>query len=1074
MHQATYREDHSSQIPALLLLCNLGWQYLSPLQIEMIRGGNKNKVVLEPILRTWLSENNRIHFHGGDYAFTDSNIELAIEQLQSIDFVEGSRIANENAYDLLTIGTSLEQRIGGDKKSFNLRYIDWNNPERNIYHITSEFPVLREERTDTYRPDIVLFVNGIPLSVIENKRPDLQVTKGTPVDLAIQQQLRNQDIDNGIPKLYLYAQFLLALDGVSGKYATADTAMKFWSVWKEKYHSDREESVDEQKIYNVKNKLDPAVWDHIFTDDLAYSRSHFEALYSHPVAVTGQDRLIYHILSPERIIELVYRYIVFDNRTKKVARYQQYFAVQQTMQRIRQRIGARRQGGVVYHTQGSGKSLTMVMLAKALILAKDVQNPRVIIVTDRIDLDEQITKTFRNCGKETYQARSGRHLLKLLRDGKAEIITTVLDKFYKPQEDGFVESSSEIFVLVDESHRSQYGESNVKMEQVLPNACYIGFTGTPLMKKERSTATKYGGYIDKYSIDQAVEDGAVVPLLYEGRELPLFINQKPIDQYFELISRDLNDNQKADLKKRFARADQISEAEQRLQMIAIDVGQHFKQTWQGTKLKGQLTAPTKEAAIRLHKFFQENGDVTTEVVISPPDTREGVESPQHAAESIVMQFWDAMMRRYGNADRYQKQIIDAFKNEEHPEIIIVVDKLLTGFDAPNNTVLYLARKLQEHNLLQAIARVNRVTEGKDFGYIIDYHGLLGELNEALTTYTSLSEFEEHDIEGAVISVLEELEKIKQVHSDIWAIFNGVTNKLDNEAMAVHLQNEDRRDEFYELHSKFARLFKMAISTIKWIEKTPLDQQNKYRKDFKYFTELRRDITHRFSDRIDYGAYQSQIQRLINQHVSAGLAEVRVELVDIRNKEAFDAEVERTIGTRAKADMIASRTSKYISEKMDEDPAFFKKLSEMLQDIVDEMHRRWDQLSETARISFLERVKSVMNDALSRKEKGLPDDLIDEPLVKAIYHMLLEKCTTGGGLIAADEMESLWLVTLTNAIYQSIMKNKKVDWKKRFDVQDEIRREIDEVIYAHRHYYGAIQLDEESVVAESLQLAIKNL
>ncbi len=382
--------------------------------------------------------------------------------------------------------------------------------------------------------------------------------------------------------------------------------------------------------------------------------------------------------------------------------------------------------------------------------------------------------------------------------------------------------------------------------------------------------------------------------------------------------------------------------------------------------------------------------------------------------------------------------------------------------------------MQEHNLLQAIARVNRVTEGKDFGYIIDYHGLLGELNEALTTYTSLSEFEEHDIEGAVISVLEELEKIKQVHSDIWAIFNGVTNKLDNEAMAVHLQNEDRRDEFYELHSKFARLFKMAISTIKWIEKTPLDQQNKYRKDFKYFTELRRDITHRFSDRIDYGAYQSQIQRLINQHVSAGLAEVRVELVDIRNKEAFDAEVERTIGTRAKADMIASRTSKYISEKMDEDPAFFKKLSEMLQDIVDEMHRRWDQLSETARISFLERVKSVMNDALSRKEKGLPDDLIDEPLVKAIYHMLLEKCTTGGGLIAADEMESLWLVTLTNAIYQSIMKNKKVDWKKRFDVQDEIRREIDEVIYAHRHYYGAIQLDEESVVAESLQLAIKNL
>ncbi|MCB9312507.1 MAG: type I restriction endonuclease subunit R [Lewinellaceae bacterium] len=1052
----------------------MGWQYLSPDVVERIRGGNQSKVILESVLRDWLRANNQINFHGTTHSFSDTNIASAIEQLQNIHFVDGSRVANEKAYDLLTIGTSLEQRIDGDKKSFNLKYIDWQTPENNVYHVTSEFPVLREERTDTYRPDIVLFVNGIPLSVIENKRPDLQVNKGTSVDLAIQQQLRNQNIDGGIPRLFLYAQILLAVDGSTGKYATADTAQQFWSVWKEKYPSDRDEREDEKKLYEIKNTINPAVWDQVFTGDFSYSRTHFEALYSHPIAVTGQDRLIYQMLRPDRLMELIYRFIVFDEGTKKVARYQQYFAVQQTLSRVRQRDAGKRQGGVVWHTQGSGKSLTMVMLAKALILAPDIQNPRVIIVTDRIDLDDQITKTFKNCGKETYQARSGNHLSKLLREKKAQIITTIIDKFYKPQEDGFIEDSSEVFVLVDESHRSQYGEANVKMEQVLPNACFIGFTGTPLMKKERSTAAKYGGYIDKYTIDQAVEDGAVVPLLYEGRELPLFVNRKPIDNYFELISRDLNEKEKADLKKRFARADQISEAEQRLQMIAIDVGRHFKKTWQGTGFKGQLTAPSKDAAIRLHRFFQENGDVTTEVVISPPDTREGVEEPQHAADSIVMQFWDGMMKRFGNADRYQKQIIDQFKNGDTPEIIIVVDKLLTGFDAPKNTVLYMARKLQEHNLLQAIARVNRVSAGKEFGYIIDYHGLLGELDAALTTYTSLSEFEEDDLEGAVVSVLEELTKIKQVHSDLWSLFNGVRNKLDNEAMEVHLQNDDRRDEFYELHSRFARLLKMAISTIKWVESTPLDQQETYRKDFKYFTELRRHVTRRFSDVIDYGKYEKQIQRLINQHVSAGEAEVRVELVDIRNKEAFEAEVEKTIGSRAKADMIASRTSKYISEKMKEDPAFFKKLSDMLQDIVDEMHRRWDQMSESAKKMYLDKLKEVMDDALSRKEGELPDELIDEPLAKAIYHMLLDKSGTGESGETAEVPSLDWLVEVSNAIYQSIMKNKKVDWKKRYDVQDEMKREIDDVLYVHRSHYGAIKLDEITVVEESLQLAIRNL
>lgn len=1074
MSTAKYQEDHSSQIPAMLLLANLGWQYLPPPQAERLRLGSEKNVILKPILKDWLQKHNQIDFHGATYAFSESNIEQAIEELQRIDFVDGVFTANQQAYERLTLGTSPEQRIDGDRKSFNLHYIDWQEPRNNVYHFTAEFPVLREGRSDTYRPDLVLFVNGIPLVVIENKRPDLKVKKGTPVEQAISQHARNQDVDEGIPRLFLYAQLLLALDGKTGMYGTAGTPSQFWSVWKEKYADEQRESRDLAILRKHKNHREPAVWDQVFTGEFQYARPYFEALYQNEISLTDQDKLIYYLLRPERLIELAYRFVVFDASVKKVARYQQYFAVQRAMQRIRDREQGKRKGGVIWHTQGSGKSLTMVMLAKALSLDKSIPNPRVIIVTDRIDLDDQITKTFKNCGKETYQAKSGRHLLRLLEEGKAEVITTILDKFYKPKEEGYVEESADVFVLVDESHRSQYGEANIRMQQVLPNACFIGFTGTPLMKPEKNTARKYGGYIDKYTIDQAVADGAVVPLLYEGREIPLTVNKGPIDRYFSIISRDLSDSQRAALKKRFSRADQLSEADQRLFMIANDVTDQYVKNWQGTGFKAQLTAPSKLAAIRLHEFFRQIGKVTTGVIISPPDSREGTDDPNRTSQDQVHQFWGDMMKQYGGSANYQKQLIDQFKNSEYPEIIIVVDKLLTGFDAPVNTVLYMARKLREHNLLQAIARVNRVAKGKDFGYIIDYHGILGELDEALTSYSSLSEFEQEDLEGTVTSVKEEINRLPQVHSDLWAIFNGVSNKLDNEAMELHLEDRDRRDEFYERHSRFARILKMALATLSWVDKTPDEKQKRYKDDLRYFTQLRNRSKQRYSDDIHYGDYAPQIQRLIDQHVSAAEAEIRVELVDISNKEAFEEEVEKAVGPRAKADLIASRTSRHINENMEKDPAFYKKLSDMLQEVVDEMHERWDMISEAARRELVDRLRDIKDRALDRKEPALPDSLIDEPLSKAIFHFLLEQTGEVDLATVQDDPVTQLLSELSNDLFQAILRHKKVDWKGRFDIKLEMKRALDDVLYSYKKRYNMPTVDEQAVIDQCIVLAMKNL
>jgi len=287
-------------------------------------------------------------------------------------------------------------------------------------------------------------------------------------------------------------------------------------------------------------------------------------------------------------------------------------------------------------------------------------------------------------------------------------------------------------------------------------------TGTPLFKKDKSTAKRFGGIIDSYTVDQAVRDKAVVPLLYEGRHAVQNVSEKSIDTYFTKVSESLTDYHKADLKKKFSRADQLNLADQKIYAIAWDISEHFRDNWQGrTPFKGQLVCANKETAIRYKNYLDEIGIVSSDVLISPPDEREGEDSAYEKSTDRVKQFWAKMMAEHGNPKKYEKQIISRFKNQTDPEIIIVVDKLLTGFDEPKNTVLYITRSLRGHTLLQAIARVNRVHEDKEFGYIIDYYGVLGELDDALDLYSALDEFEEEDLGGTLTNIKEEITKLPQ-------------------------------------------------------------------------------------------------------------------------------------------------------------------------------------------------------------------------------------------------------------------------------------------------------------------------
>jgi len=805
-----YLEDLSSLLPAVTLLEKLGFTYLTPSEQLALRGGRTSKCLLESVLASQLQKFNRITFKGQEYPFSDGNIQKAVQALAGIPF-DSLMNTSEQVYDLLTLGKSLEQTVDGTTKSFSLHYIDWQHPENNVYHVCDEFVLERRNSKQTRRPDIVLFVNGIPLVVIECKRPDLRDAAAE----GISQHLRNQRSDE-IPELFTYSQLLLSVCQNKALYGTTGTPSKFWAGWKEENKDSQEEILHE--LVNAHSSDDFKA--RLFSERTEQQRAYMERLWqSGERFPSPQDKAIHSLLRPERLLELIYQFIVFDNKEKKIGRYQQYFAVKATLDRVTNSRGdSRRSGGVIWHTTGSGKSLTMVMLAKALVLEPAILNPKIVLVTDRVDLDDQIYKTFHACGKPVVQAKTGEHLLELITHNKASIITTIIDKFESASRKRKIsDESSNIFVLVDESHRSQYGVSHAKMQNVFPNACFIGFTGTPLLKKEKTTAKKFGGFIHKYTMNQAVIDGAVTPLLYEGRMSELHGDKAQIDKWFERITKDLTPQQKADLKNKFRREEELSKSEQRIAEIAYDIGQHFKTNFNGTGKKGQLAVSSKVMALRYKKYFDEFGDVSAEVIISAPDTREGNTSVDEDTLEDVQIFWKSMMAKYGNEQKYQDSIINAFKHSDEPEILIVVDKLLTGFDAPRNTVLYLDKRLKEHNILQAIARVNRLFEDKDYGLIIDYRGIFGELNDAIDTYAALENegFDKEDIEGTLTDVSEEIRLLSQRHTNVWEVFKEVGNQKDLEAMQRHLEPEDRRQRFYETLTVFTKTLQLALANARF-------------------------------------------------------------------------------------------------------------------------------------------------------------------------------------------------------------------------------------------------------------------
>lgn len=976
-------EQHSSHIPALATLINLGWTFLPATECMALRG-NQREVVMKPVLERVLRQ-RKFQFKGQWYPLSEQAVDQVIREVTTPSMAEGLMEANQSVYDMLTLGITVTEFIGGKKAQPTIHLIDWQNLDNNEFHVTEEMDALSTQGTQTRRPDVVAFVNGIPLAVIEAKKAASGNPNKNMVEEGISQHLRNQKNDE-VPYLYAFAQLLFAISRNDGRYGTTHTPLKFWSKW-------TDEEFDDQHVQGIKNRpLSATDKNALFRNKPPKIRAYFEQLWSQSVMPTEQDRLLVGLLDRYRFLEFLRFFILFDRKVGKIAaRYPQAFGIKALLERISAfKPSGERKGGVLWHTTGSGKSFTMVYLCRALLLSDALKNCRIIVVTDRVDLEKQLSKTFltggafgteisgKKSGDSLAKTRSGKDLAKRIGQGNERIIFTIINKFASAAKQPECYNPSEnIIVIVDEGHRSQGGENHQRMRQALPKASFIAFTGTPLLKDEKSeTAERFGAIIHAYTMKRAVDDGTITPLLYEERKPLLDVNQKAVDTWFEKVTAALSDNQKSDLKRKYTQQGQIYTAQDRIKLNAFDISVHFSENFKKAhlELKGQLATDSKLSAIRYKQHLDSLGLVTSAIVISPPDTREGHTDVDETNLPLVQDWWKKNVP--GDPQDYEKAVIEDFSTDGPPDILIVVDKLLTGFDEPRNTVLYIDKQLKGHNLIQAIARVNRLHPQKPFGYLIDYRGILKELDTAIRDYQNFEDqtqggFAIEDIEGLYANVDTEYKKLPALHEKLWSFFTYIDNKLDQEqyrqvfmpkyqtdpeGMEVDVRHALRED-FYEAVTEFGMCLKTALSTQSFFDDKAFTEADirRYKQDLKWFSELRKTVRLDAQETVDYSAYEGQIRDLIDRYVTGidvkkGDEPVVIESIGETNPDYWSDDKARN-----ETDKIKTRTKKTIEERLGDDPYAQKVFSALLKEAIEKAEAMFDYKAQFRMFSDLEKM-----------------------------------------------------------------------------------------------------------------------
>lgn len=962
-----YREV---QRPALELLRD-HFGYLAATGEELDAAGERastSETLLLPRLRAALRRINP--------GLSDDGVRQAVEALRQPSAL-GLMEANEKVHGLLSRWVIVEEMQGSGRAAQpvgrSVRYIDYENTEANEFLVVEEFTVKgpRDER----RLDLVVFVNGIPLAAVECKRPD----DPHGLEQGVRDLLTYQDRHHGVPRLFHSVQVCMALRRSGAMYGTIQTPVNRYAEWKSAYPL----SLDE-----LKSRLGRVP--------------------------TPQDVTLAGLLSRANLLDMVRTFSAFDRQggrtVKKLARYQQFEAVNEAMARILgSNPGARSErGGVIWHTQGSGKSLSMLWLAVKLRRAATLHNPTLLVVTDRKDLDRQISETFQNCGFENpVRAERVAHLRRLLETPGQTVMTTV-QKFRdetdleKGGRHPVLSRAENIFVLVDEAHRSEYGYFNANLRRALPGACYIAFTGTPIPKTIRT----FGGYIHKYTMPQSVADGATVPILYESRMADLAVWGNSLEPMFESQFADLTEEQRRVIRDQEITARKIGEAEGRIEKIAFDIVRHYMDNFEPDGFKAQVAACSQLAAKRYYDEFCKYPEIAERVAVLISD-------PSEKGSDL-----HALREKFADEEEIIRQFVH--EDAERLAIIVVVDKYLTGFDAPVERVLYLDRPLKEHNLLQAIARVNRPMPEKDktWGLVVDYWGVAKFLPEALAVF---------DEDLHVEQVLtpresdEALQDLRTRRAEVYELFPSGLDRRDIEPWLLALEAEDARAAFLQAYREFYRALERVL---------PDERALAFLGDFAWLQRLRREMVALYCvEDLHTADCGEKVRRLIDQHVKGSEVRVLLKPVPILAAE-FAEEIDKLHSPRAKAVRMEHAVERTISLSLDEDPAYFESIRERLERIISE--RRLARIDDVQEYQLLMRLRDEVGaHAASASSEGQPSEQA-RPFLR-----MLDRELDGAPGRPGDAR----LAEVAEGVVRSVATLAVVDWVHKEDVQREMRRQI---------------------------------
>ena len=1029
-----FNERPESQDRVLKELQSMGYQYIPRAEAEQKRG-HLSRVLFPDVMREFLSSQSFI-YRGKQTPFPDEAIGDAIRELD-VQLDRGLMFASKTIYDRLIYGKSCDVHLyDGNMQSFDISYIDWEYPENNIWQVTDEFSV---ERTNGKyaRPDIVLLVNGIPLVVIECKRSSVEVEEG------VKQNVRNWKPDY-IPQLFKFTQLVLAMNPETVKYGTAGTPQEFYCKWHEEDVKWQEEAAKR------------------YVDD------------GH---ITEQDKVIVSMLSRQRLLNLVRFFILFDSGVKKIARYQQFFGVENTMRRIHGEDGCMNRGGVIWHTQGSGKSLTMVMLVKRILADNEIKNPRFVLVCDRLNLIKQLRDNFVHTGLNPAEATTGRGLVSLLKDESNTIIATTINKFETAAKSRTKITNENIFLLIDESHRSHTGEFHNMMNSVLPNAFKIGFTGTPLLRKDQAnTYLKFGQRIgNSYRFEDGIRDGVIVPLVYDGRVIPQDVKSDRIDDYLKNILAPLTEPQKEDMRRKWSSFMKIAQTDPRLSMIAFDIHEHFLSYCKPRGYKAMAAVSTRATAVKLERAINGIGGVHAAALICDESiSSEGDEGDvSNSEKALIRDFFKTEVEpRFGSRyDDYEEFVKNNIIGGEDVDIVIVQSMLLTGFDAPSLGVLYIDKPMKDHTLLQAIARVNRIAPGKDFGLIVDYWGLFGKLNSALEMYSDdqsgFSGFDTADLAGALDTATEGKEKLRLAHQSLWDFFGETEfDQNDPRAWVAFFDKDDAaesgklRKEFYERLAAFSKMMNLAVADYSLYQSIGFDEMQKYKSDLLFFQKLRSALMMVFAEKVDFSKYEDGIRNLLNTFVTSEPVEIAVDPIALHDKAAMDKQLEEVEGQKAKAAYIQTRIVSELESRRYEDPLLYKRFSERIRETIAAYRQSRDEKS------YLESMRKMAED-LRQGFTGhsYPSAIMNDSDAKAFYGAFGDFLLQQGEKSLAYE-EGLGKLALN--IKQSVQSLARVDWRTSVPIHKKMNQAVEDLLWDFSDEYGIdLPIEKLDLMIESI-------